>query len=207
MVEGVISPWWRKGVIYQIYPRSFQDSNGDGIGDLNGIRMRLDYISEILGVDAIWLSPIFLSPMKDFGYDVADYCEVDPIFGTMLDFKALLSDADARNLRVILDLVPNHSSDQHPWFVESSSSHDNPKRGWYVWRDASPDGGPPNNWLSVFGGSAWQWHEPTTQYYLHSFLKEQPDLNWRNPHVEQAMFDVVRFWLELGVDGFRVDVA
>jgi len=199
------SRWWQRGVVYQIYPRSFQDSNGDGIGDLPGITRRLDYLQQ-LGIDAIWISPFYPSPMADFGYDVADYVDVDPLFGTLADFAALLQAAHARGLRVILDLVPDHTSDQHPWFQESRATRDNPKRDWYLWRDAAPDGGPPNNWLSNFGGSAWAWDAPTGQYYLHSFVTEQPDLNWRNPAVEAALFAVMRFWLDRGVDGFRVDV-
>jgi glycosidase len=198
--------WWRDGVIYQVYPRSFADSNGDGVGDLEGIRRRLDYLAW-LGVDGIWISPFFPSPMADFGYDVSEYCDVDPIFGTLADLDRLLRDAHARGLRVILDFVPNHSSDQHPWFRESRGTRTNPKRDWYVWRDPAPDGGPPNNWISVFGGPAWEWDAGTGQYYLHSFLKEQPDLDWRNPEVERAMHGVLRFWLERGVDGFRIDVA
>src|ERR1700758_667036 len=197
--------WWQSGVIYQIYPRSFQDSNGDGIGDLNGILKRIDYLV-LLGVDAIWISPIYPSPMADFGYDVADYCDIAPIFGTLADFDRLIVEAHARGVRVILDFVPNHTSNQHPWFLESRSSHDNPKRDWYFWKDAGHEGGLPNNWLSHFGGPAWEWDETTKQYYYHSFLKEQPDLNWRNPAVKQAMYDVLRFWLDRGVDGFRVDV-
>lgn len=197
--------WWQRGVIYQIYPRSFQDSNGDGVGDLRGIRSRLDYLVD-LGIDAIWLSPIFPSPMADFGYDVADYCDIHPLFGTLADFDALVADAHRRNLKIILDFVPNHTSDQHPWFIESRSSRDNPRRDWYIWRDPAPDGGPPNNWLSYFGGSAWEYDATTGQYYLHLFLKEQPDLNWRNPQVQAAMLDAMRFWLDRGVDGFRVDV-
>jgi alpha-glucosidase len=197
--------WWRHGVFYQVYPRSFQDSNGDGVGDLAGIMARLPYIAS-LGVDAVWLSPIFTSPMADFGYDIADYKGIDPLFGTMADFDALLEAAHAHGLKLILDLVPNHSSDRHPWFVESRSSRDNPKRDWYIWRDGAHDGGPPNNWLSEFGGSAWEYDAATGQYYYHAFLKEQPDLNWRNPHVREAIFDVMRFWLGKGVDGFRVDV-
>lgn len=198
--------WWRDGVIYQVYPRSFGDANGDGVGDLEGIRQRLGHLAW-LGVDGIWISPFFPSPMKDFGYDVADYCGVDPIFGTLADFDRLLTDAHARGIRVILDLVPNHSSDQHPWFRESRASRASAKRDWYVWRDAAPDGGPPNNWVSIFGGPAWEWDEATGQYYLHSFLKEQPDLNWRHPELERAMHEVVRFWLDRGVDGFRIDVV
>ncbi|MBX3064375.1 MAG: DUF3459 domain-containing protein [Anaerolineae bacterium] len=199
--------WWRHGVVYQIYPRSFMDSNGDGIGDLRGITKKMDYLSNTLGIDAIWLSPFYKSPMDDFGYDVADYCDVDPIFGTLADFDALITAAHAQNLKVIVDFVPNHSSDQHQWFIESRSSRDNPKRDWYTWRDAKPDGSPPNNWLAVFGGSAWEWDEKTQQYYLHSFLPSQPDLNWRNPEVKAAMFEAMRFWMRRGVDGFRVDVA
>jgi len=197
--------WWPGATVYHIYPRSFQDSNGDGIGDLQGIRSRLDYLVW-LGVDALWLSPVYPSPMKDFGYDVADYCAIDPIFGSLEDFDALLADAHRLGLKVLLDLVPNHTSDQHPWFLESRSSRDNPRRDWYIWQDARPDGGPPNNWISDMGGSAWQWDEATGQYYYHAFLKEQPDLNWRNPAVQAAMLDVMRFWFERGVDGFRIDV-
>ncbi|WP_422055681.1 alpha-amylase family glycosyl hydrolase [Sphingomonas sp.] len=199
------SPWWKSAVIYQIYPRSFQDSEGDGIGDLAGIEHRLDYLVA-LGIDAIWLSPVFPSPMKDFGYDVADYCAIEPMFGDLAVFDRLLTAVHDRGLRLILDFVPNHSSDQHPWFVESRASRDSPKRDWYIWRDAKPDGSPPNNWISDFGGSAWEWDATTGQYYLHAFLKEQPDLNWRNPDLKQAMFDVLRFWLDRGVDGFRIDV-
>jgi glycosidase len=197
--------WWQSGVVYQIYPRSFQDSDGDGIGDLEGIESRLDHLAS-LGVDAIWISPIYPSPMKDFGYDVADYCDVDPRFGTLADFDSLLAAAHARGIKVILDFVPNHSSNQHPWFLESKSARTSAKRDWYVWRDAAPGGGPPNNWISDFGGSAWEWDEATGQYYLHAFLKEQPDLNWKNPAVQQAMYDVLRFWFARGVDGFRIDV-
>ena len=197
--------WWQSAVIYQIYPRSFQDSNGDGVGDLRGIEQRLDSLKE-LGVDAIWISPIFPSPMADFGYDVAEYCGVDPRFGSLEDFDSLLAAAHARDMKLLLDFVPNHTSDEHPWFQESRSSRDNPKRHWYLWRDAAPDGGPPNNWISDFGGSAWQWEEATGQYYYHAFLKEQPDLNWRNPDVRKAMMDVLRFWFARGVDGFRIDV-
>ena len=198
--------WWREGVIYQIYPRSFADSNGDGVGDLPGIRRRLDHLAW-LGVDGIWLSPCFPSPMADFGYDVADYCDVDPAFGTLADMDRLIAAAHERGIRVLLDWVPNHTSDCHPWFLESRASRASAKRGWYVWRDARPDGSPPNNWLSPFGGSAWQWDTATEQYYLHSFLREQPDLDWRNPEVVAAMHDVLRFWFERGVDGFRIDVV
>jgi alpha-glucosidase len=197
--------WWERGIIYQIYPRSFLDSNSDGIGDLPGIQSKLDYL-QWLGVDAIWISPIFTSPMADFGYDISNYTDIDPVFGTLKDFDALVTDAHRRGLKVLLDYVPNHTSDQHPWFLESRSSRHNGKRGWYLWRDAKPDGSPPNNWLATFGGPAWQWDEQTGQYYYHAFLKEQPDLDWRNPEVQQAMLDVMRFWLDRGVDGFRVDV-
>ncbi len=199
------APWWKRGAIYQIYPRSFQDSDGDGIGDLKGIEGRLDYLQG-LGVDALWLSPIFPSPMADFGYDVADYCGVDPCFGTLEDLDRLVAAAHARGLKLLLDFVPNHSSDQHPWFKESRSSRTNPKRDWYIWRDPAPGGGPPNNWISDFGGSSWEWDAATGQYYLHAFLKAQPDLNWRNPEVRAAMLDVLRFWLDRGIDGFRIDV-
>ncbi|NOJ45309.1 alpha-amylase family glycosyl hydrolase [Bradyrhizobium archetypum] len=198
-------PWWESAVIYQIYPRSFQDSNDDGVGDLKGISQRLPYLVD-LGVDAIWISPIFRSPMKDFGYDIADYVDIDPIFGTMADFERLIAQAHARGIKVILDFVPNHSSDQHAWFVESRASRNSPKRDWYIWRDPAPDGGPPNNWMSDFGGSAWQFDPATGQYYYHAFLNSQPDLNWRNPEVVAAMQDVLRFWMQKDVDGFRVDV-
>ncbi|MBI5262185.1 MAG: DUF3459 domain-containing protein [Bradyrhizobium sp.] len=196
--------WWQSGVIYQIYPRSFQDSNGDGIGDLNGIAARLDYLKD-LGVDAIWISPIFPSPMADFGYDVSDYCGIDPMFGTMDDFDRLLVAVHRAGLKLLLDFVPNHTSDLHPWFLESRSCRTNPRRDWYIWRDPAPGGGPPNNWLSEFGGPAWTLDETTGQYYYHAYLKEQPDLNWRNAGVSAAMLDVLRFWFERGVDGFRVD--
>jgi alpha-glucosidase len=197
--------WWKRGVVYQVYPRSFQDTNRDGIGDLEGIRRRLDYLAW-LGVDAIWIAPIFPSPMADFGYDVADYCDIDPLFGTLDDFDRLVDEVHRRGLKLILDFVPNHTSDQHPWFRESRSSRSNARRDWYIWRDAAPGGGPPNNWISNFGGPAWKWDEATGQYYFHAFLNEQPDLNWRNPEVRAAMYDALRFWLDRGVDGFRVDV-
>jgi alpha-glucosidase len=199
------SVWWRHGAFYQIYPRSFQDSNGDGVGDIAGIIDRLPYL-QALGVDAIWLSPIFPSPMADFGYDISDYTGVDPLFGTLADFDSLVAVTHARGLKIILDLVPNHTSDQHPWFIESRSSRDNPRRDWYIWREPAADGGPPNNWLSEFGGSAWAYEASTRQYYYHAFLAQQPDLNWRNLAVRQAIHDVMRFWLGKGVDGFRVDV-
>jgi alpha-glucosidase len=200
-----VNSWWQTAVIYQIYPRSFQDSNGDGIGDLDGIRDRLDYCVEV-GIDAILLSPIFPSPMADFGYDVSDYTDVAPIFGTLATFDRLLGEIKRRGLKLLLDFVPNHTSIEHPWFRASRSSRSNPKRDWYLWRDPAPDGGPPNNWLSHFGGSAWTWDPHTSQYYYHSFLSEQPDLNWRHPDVVAAMHEVMRFWLRRGVDGFRIDV-
>ena len=198
-------PWWKSGILYQIYPRSFQDSNGDGVGDLRGVIERLPYLRE-LGVDALWLSPIFPSPMEDFGYDISDYTGIDPLFGTLDDFDALVAAAHNLGLRVILDLVPNHTSDRHPWFIESRSSRDNAKRDWYIWRDPKGEVGPPNNWLSEFGGSSWDFDAYTGQHYYHAFLRNQPDLNWRNPEVRRAMHDVMRFWLRRGVDGFRVDV-
>ena len=204
-MDQINNSWWQNGIFYQIYPRSFQDSNADGVGDLAGIIERLPYLVE-LGINAIWLSPIFPSPMADFGYDISDYTGIDPLFGTMDDFDALIDAAHAAGLKFILDLVPNHTSDQHPWFIESRSSRDNPKRDWYLWRDPKPDGSVPNNWLSEFGGSAWKFDEPTGQYYYHAFLAQQPDLNWRNPQVREAIYDVMRFWLRKGVDGFRVDV-
>jgi alpha-glucosidase len=197
--------WWQTATIYQIYPRSFQDATGDGVGDLRGIIQRLPHLSE-LGVDAVWLSPIFRSPMRDFGYDICDYVDIDPLFGTLADFDALLEAAHARGLKLLLDLVPNHTSDQHPWFVESRASRASARRDWYLWRDPAPDGGPPNNWLSEFGGSAWEFDERTGQYYYHAFLAAQPDLNWRNGEVRDAMHEAMRFWLRKGVDGFRVDV-
>jgi alpha-glucosidase len=197
--------WWQRGTIYQVYPRSYQDSNGDGVGDLRGIVSRLDYL-RWLGVDALWISPIYPSPMKDFGYDVADYIDVDPLFGTLGDFDRLVEEAHGRGLKVVLDFVPNHTSDQHAWFKESRKSRNSDKRDWYLWRDPAPGGGPPNNWRSCFGGSAWEFDRASGQYYYHAFLREQPDLNWRNPRVVEAMLGVLRFWLERGVDGFRVDV-
>jgi alpha-glucosidase len=200
-------PWWHSAVIYQIYPRSFLDSNGDGIGDLPGIIAKVDYLAETLGIDAIWLSPFYPSPQADFGYDVSDYTDVAPEYGSLDDFDRLLSACHAAGVRVIIDFVPNHTSNQHPWFAQSRSSRDDPRRDWYVWVDPGEGGGPPNNWLSVFGGSAWEYDEATAQYYLHSFLAAQPDLNWRNPEVRRAMYDVLRFWLDRGVDGFRIDVA
>jgi len=200
-------PWWASAVVYQIYPRSFCDGDGDGVGDLSGIRSRLDHLVR-LGVDAVWLSPFYRSPMKDFGYDISDHCDVDPVFGTLADFDALVADCHARGLRVLVDLVPNHTSDLHPWFQASRSSRYHPMRDWYWWRDGGPDGGPPNNWVAAFSPDpAWTFDAATGQWYLHQFLPEQPDLNWANPEVEAAMHDVVRFWLDRGVDGFRIDVV
>ncbi len=222
--------WWQRGVVYQIYPRSFKDTTGNGTGDLQGVIDKLDYLNDgstelttsvtpdSLGVDAIWLSPFHPSPMADFGYDVADYCDVDPLFGDLATFDWLVAEAHRRGIKIIIDYVPNHTSDQHPWFIESRRSQDNPKRNWYIWRDPTPlpssprlrgepEGGPPNNWGSFFGGPAWTLDEATGQYYLHQFVKEQPELNWRNPEVRQAMMDVLRFWLERDVDGFRMDVV
>lgn len=198
--------WWRGAVVYQIYPRSYQDDNGDGIGDLPGITRRLDHIAA-LGVDAIWLSPIFTSPMRDMGYDVSDYTDIDPCFGTLADFDALIARAHELGLKVLVDQVLNHSSSDHPWFKESSSSRDNPKSDWYVWVDPQPDGAPPNNWLSVMTGNAWEWEPRRRQYYYHSFLKEQPDLNYHNPAVREEMKKILHFWLDRGVDGFRLDTV
>jgi alpha-glucosidase len=198
--------WWRGGVIYQVYPRSFQDTTGDGSGDLRGVAQRVPYIAS-LGVDAIWLSPFFKSPMADMGYDVSDYCAVDPIFGTIEDFDALIEMAHRHGLKVIIDQVLSHSSDRHPWFIESRASNTNPKSDWYVWADAKPDGTAPNNWLSIFGGPAWEWDSTRKQYYLHNFLASQPDLNFHNPDVQDALLETVRFWLDRGVDGFRLDTV
>lgn len=200
------SDWWRGAVIYQIYPRSFQDSNNDGIGDLAGIRHRLEHIAE-LGADAIWISPFFRSPMRDFGYDVSDYRDIDPMFGTLAEFDALIARAHDLGLKVLIDLVLSHTSDQHPWFIESRAGEENPKSDWYVWSDPKPDGSPPNNWLSVFGGSAWQWDGVRMQYYLHNFLAEQPDLNFHNEDVQTEILEIAKFWLERGVDGFRLDTV
>ncbi|WP_137936051.1 alpha-glucosidase [Chitinivorax sp. B] len=198
--------WWRGGVIYQIYPRSFADSNNDGVGDLPGIVEKLPYVAS-LGVDAIWISPFFKSPMKDFGYDVSDYCDVDPLFGNLADFDRLIATAHALGLKVVIDQVLSHTADQHPWFKECRQSRTNPKADWYVWADANPDGTPPTNWLSVFGGSAWQWDARRKQYYLHNFLQSQPDLNFHNPDVQDAILATIRFWLARGVDGFRFDAC
>lgn len=196
--------WWRGAVIYQIYPRSFQDSNGDGIGDLAGIVQRLPHIAG-LGAEAIWISPFFTSPMKDFGYDVSDYCNVDPMFGTLADFDAVINTSHKLGLKVMIDLVLSHTSDQHPWFKQSRASRSNPKADWYVWAEPKPDGTAPNNWLSIFGGPGWQWDARREQYYQHNFLTSQPDLNFHNPDVQAALLDVAEFWLERGVDGFRLD--
>ena len=197
-------PWWESAVVYQVYPRSFMDSDGDGVGDLPGITARLGYLAW-LGVDAVWISPFYPSPMADFGYDISDYTDVHTMFGSLEDFEALVEAAHRLDLKVILDYVPNHASEEHPWFVESRSSRDNPKRDWFIWSDPAPDGGPPNNWVASFGGGAWEWDEGTEQYYYHAYLPEQPDLNWRNPEVREAMLGVLRFWLDRGVDGFRID--
>jgi alpha-glucosidase len=205
-IDGPAERWWEHGVVYQVYVRSFGDTDGDGVGDLDGVTLHLDHLAW-LGVDAVWLTPFYRSPMADFGYDVSDHTDVDPLFGDLAAFDRLLAAAHERGIRVIVDYVPNHTSDQHPWFVASRSSRDDPRRGWYIWRDRKPDGSAPNNWLSLFGGPAWEWEEATGQSYLHTFLREQPDLDWRNPAVQEAMFDVARFWLDRGVDGFRIDVA
>lgn len=208
-MHDIKESWSRRSVVYQIYPRSFKDGNGDGVGDLQGIIDKLDYLNDgtrnSLGVETIWLSPIYRSPMKDFGYDISDHCDIDPLFGDMQTFDRLMDEVRKRGMHIIMDYVPNHTSDEHAWFKEARSSRENPKRNWYVWADPKPDGSPPNNWLSVFGGSAWTLDEPTGQYYLHHFLPEQPDLNWRNPAVKQAMFDVLRFWIKHRVSGFRTD--
>lgn len=204
-MESVHSAWWKEAVVYQIYPRSFKDSNGDGIGDLNGIREKLDYLKD-LGVDVLWLNPIYQSPNVDNGYDISDYRDIMTDFGTMADFDALLADVHAHGLKLIMDLVVNHSSDQHPWFIESRSSRDNPKRDYYIWKDPAPDGGAPNNWRSCFSGSAWKYDEKTGQYYLHLFAEGQPDLNWENPEVRDQVFDMMNFWFQKGIDGFRMDV-
>nr|WP_315246433.1 alpha-glucosidase family protein [uncultured Albidiferax sp.] len=203
---AIASEWWRGGVIYQIYPRSFQDSDGDGVGDLAGVVQRLPYLAD-LGVDAIWMSPFFQSPMKDFGYDISDYRAVDPMFGTLADFDAVVAQAHSLGIKVLIDQVLSHCSDQHPWFVESRTSRDNPRADWFVWADPKEDGTPPNNWLSIFGGSAWQWDTRRCQYYMHNFLTSQPDLNFHNPAVQQASLDNMQFWLDRGVDGFRLDAV
>ncbi|MCC8165799.1 MAG: alpha-glucosidase family protein [Planctomycetes bacterium] len=200
------SPWWRGAIIYQVYPRSYQDSNGDGIGDIPGALERLPYIAR-LGVDAVWLSPFFTSPMEDFGYDISDYCDVDPMFGTLADFDRLVAEAHRLGLKVIIDQVLSHTASVHPWFLESKKDRTNPKADWYVWADPKEDGTPPNNWLSNFGGSSWEFSTSRMQYYLHNFLKSQPDLNFHNPEVRQAVLDVLRFWLDRGVDGFRFDTV
>lgn len=198
--------WWRGSVTYQVYPRSFQDHNGDGVGDLAGITSRLEYVAD-LGVDAIWLSPVFTSPMKDFGYDVSNYRDIDPIFGTLEDFDRLVQKAHSLGLKVLIDQVISHTSDRHAWFAESRQSRTNARADWYVWADAKPDGTPPNNWLSIFGGSAWAWDSRRMQYYMHNFLTSQPDLNFHNPEVQEAVLGEIRFWLERDVDGFRLDTV
>ncbi len=200
------NPWWKEAIIYQVYPRSYLDTNGDGVGDLPGITAKLDYIAG-LGVDIVWLSPFFKSPQKDFGYDIADYCDVDPLFGNLADFDALIAKAHSLGLKIMIDQVMSHTADAHPWFVESRASRDNPKSDWYVWSEPLADGNPPNNWLSVFGGSAWQWDTRRKQYYMHNFLVSQPQLNFHNPEVQQAHLDALRFWLERGVDGVRMDAC
>src|SRR3954470_18824445 len=203
---GAPEPWWKSAVVYQVYPRSFADSNGDGVGDLEGIRRHLDHL-EWLRVDPVWLSPFYRSPMADFGYDVSDYCDVDPLFGDLDSFDQLLTDIHGRGMRLVVDWVPNHSSSEHPWFQAARSSREDPKRDWYFWRDPNPDGTPPNNWKQAFRDApAWTLDPGTDQLYLHLFLPEQPDLNWGNPDVEAAMHDTLRFWLDRGVDGFRMDV-
>jgi alpha-glucosidase len=199
--------WWQQAVFYQIYPQSFHDTNGDGIGDLPGITQRLDYLVDVLGVDAIWINPFYRSPMVDGGYDVTDHQDIDSRLGTIADFDHLLAAAHRRGLRVIIDYLPACTSDEHPWFIESRSARTAAKRDWYLWRDPAADGGPPNNWLAHWGGPAWTWHQPTGQYYLHTYLHRMPDLNWNNPEVRPAMFDVASYWLDRGVDGFRVDSA
>ncbi len=201
-----MNEWWRGAVIYQVYPRSFCDSNDDGIGDLAGVRSKLDYLAA-LGVEGVWLSPFFRSPMRDFGYDVSDYRDVDPAFGSLEDFDVLLKTAHGKGLKLIIDQVYSHTSDQHPWFKESRRARNGPKSDWYVWADGKPDGAPPNNWISLFGGQAWSWDTRRRQYYLHNFLAEQPDLNFHNPEVQAEILDVAKFWLDRGVDGFRLDVA
>ena len=198
--------WWRSAVIYQVYPRSFLDTNGDGVGDLSGITAKLDYIAS-LGVDIVWISPFFKSPMKDFGYDISDYCDVDPLFGSLADFDRLVQRAHELGLKIMIDQVLSHTADSHPWFAESRRDRSNPKSDWYVWADPQADGTPPNNWLSIFGGSAWQWDTRRCQYYLHNFLTSQPDMNFHQPAVQQAHLDNLRFWLERGVDGFRLDAC
>ncbi len=205
-ISATNTEWWREAIIYQVYPRSFLDTNGDGVGDLPGITAKLDYIAS-LGVDIVWISPFFTSPMKDFGYDVADYCDVDPLFGTLADFDQLVQRAHALGLKIMIDQVLSHTAENHPWFAESRKNRTNPKADWYVWADPQADGTPPNNWLSIFGGSAWQWDTRRLQYYLHNFLTSQPDMNFHQPAVQQAHLENMRFWLERGVDGFRMDAC
>ncbi len=211
MADEATFPYLKGKVVYQIYPRSFYDANGDGVGDIPGIIQKLDYLNDgtrnSLGINMIWLSPFYPSPMNDFGYDVADYCGVDPLFGTLDDFQQLVAEAHRRDITIMIDFVPNHTSHEHPWFQNSRASRASAKRDWYIWRDPKPDGSPPNNWLSVFGGSAWEYDAETKQYYMHSFLAQQPDLNWENPDLRAAMMQAMRFWLDLGVDGIRVDAV
>ena len=196
--------WWQKSIVYQIYPKSFQDTTGTGVGDIPGVTSHLDYLKS-LGTGAIWLTPVYPSPMVDNGYDISDYCGIDPSYGTMEDMEELIAEAKKRDIRIVMDLVFNHSSDQHPWFLESKKDRTNPKADWYIWRDAKPDGSAPTNWRAIFGGSAWTWCEERQQYYLHTFAEAQPDLNWENPEVRQALFDAANFWLDKGVGGFRID--
>ena len=211
MIQNQPPDWWKHAVFYQIYPRSFYDSNNDGIGDLNGVIEKLDYLNDGqgggLGIDAIWFSPIFKSPQRDVGYDTSDYCDIDPGYGTLADYDRLVEECHRRGIRIVLDLVLNHSSDLHPWFQESKQDRTNPKQDWYVWVDPKDDGSVPNNWLSLFGGKAWTFNEARGQYYMHSFLKEQPDLNWYNPEVREELAKVVRFWMNRGTDGFRLDTV
>ena len=202
--DGLV--WWKTTVIYQCYPRSFKDSDGDGSGDLIGVLNKVDYLNDV-GINAVWLNPIFKSPQKDNGYDVSNYTDIDPLYGTLGNLSALLKELHSKGMHLVLDLVPNHTSEEHPWFVESRKSLDNPKRDWYVWANASEDGGPPNNWFSLFGGSAWTLDNTTNQYYLHQFSEFQPDLNYHNPEVQSAMEDVIKFWFDFGVDGFRIDAV
>jgi alpha-glucosidase len=199
--------WWREAVVYENHLPSLRDGNGDGVGDLHGLIDALDYLAGTLGVDAVWVGPFFRSPLLDQGFDVSDYTDVEPVFGDLATFDRLVEEAHARGVRIVVDYIPNHTSDQHPWFVESRSSRESPRRDWYIWADPAPGGGPPNNWTAEVGGSVWEWDEPTGQYYLHSHLPEQPDLNWRNPRVREALLDVLRFWLRRGADGVRIDVA
>lgn len=206
MARSPNNTWWKKAVFYQIYPLSFADSDGDSYGDLRGILSKLDYLADTLGIDGLWLSPFYRSPMKDWGYDVSDHTDVDPIFGDLVEARELIAKSHDKGLKLVIDYVMNHTSSAHPWFLESKSSRNDPKRDWYVWRDGK-NGNPPTNWVSVFSGPSWTYDETTDQWYRHTYLSEQPDLNWRNPEVVEAMLDVARFWLDMGVDGFRIDAA